>query len=147
MGPQTVSRWGEPIIGVLDTAMLARELEVELSRSRRYEYPFALLRLKLIDCAGQAPPEALLQRLCGAVRLVVRWSDSVARETDSQYLILLRETDAKGARTAADKLVSAVRKELAHDADHLRFQCRTAAWRKGDHLGALLARLDPETAE
>jgi len=147
MGAQTVSRWGEPILGVLDRAQLARELDVELSRSRRYEYPFALLRLKMSDATGQAPPEALSQRLCGAVRLFVRWSDSVARETDSQYLILLRETDAKGARTAADKLLSAIRRELAHEADQLCFQYRTAAWRKGDHRGALLARLDPGSSE
>ena len=143
MGTLVVAQWGEPVVGVLDVAMLGRELVIEFARSRRYENPFALLRLKMIDATGQPLPEALLQRPSGAVRLVVRWSDSVAWESDSQFLILLRETDARGARTAADKLVPAIRGELADDAEQICFQTHTAAWRKGDHLGALLARLDP----
>jgi len=121
--------------------VLGRELEIELARSRRYENPFALLRLTVTDDQGQVPGAELLHRLGGSLRLAVRWSDSIGREADNQYLILLRETQSRGASIAADKLQVAIREDLAVSAESLCFRVQTAAWRKGDHLGALLERL------
>ncbi len=142
MSVQVAAGSGERVMGILDSSVLARELEVEFARSRRYENAFALLRITVTDPDGLTPSDALLHLLSGAVRLVVRWSDSVAREADSQYLVLLRETDAKGARITADKLLAAIHTELAEDASRLCFRFYTAAWRKGDHLGALFERLE-----
>ena len=140
------AQWDERVTGILDSSVLSHELEVELARSRRYEHPFALLRIKVAGVDGRLPAEALLHRLSGALRLVVRWSDSVAREAVDQYLLLLRETGVGGARTAAQNLLVALAAELPDAAQTLSFQVHTAAWRKGDHLGALLARLDTESA-
>ena len=141
MDVQTLAGTCDTVAGILKPKALLRELDIEFARSRRYENSFALLRVKITISDHTQTDSALLQRLSGAVRLVVRWSDSVAKESACQYLILLRETNASGARTAADKLVAVIHTELPEDTQKLNFEFNFAAWRKGDHLQALLARL------
>ncbi len=142
MDVQTLAENCDSVVGILKPKALDRELDIEFARSRRYENPFALLRIKVTTSNQKQIDSGLLQRLSGAVRLVVRWSDSVAQESACQYLVLLRETNASGARTAADKLVAAIRAELPEEGQQLNFEVNVAAWRKGDHVEALFARLE-----
>jgi len=132
-GPGTPGVDGIP--GILDEPTLAHVLEVEFARARRYEHPFSLLRVSVAGGDGRA-----LRRVAGALRLHTRWADSVGTLAPDALLVVLRDTPPEAARAAVDKIRAAVTGEVgAEDAGVLVME--SAAWRKGDDLERLLARL------
>lgn len=125
------------IPGILDQYTLEQLLEVEFARARRYDYPFALLRVTKADGDG-----AVLRRAAGALRLHTRWADSVGAFGDGALLVLLRDTHGDGARSAVAKIRASLEEELGPAAAAgLTFE--SASWRKGDDRERMLARLRP----
>lgn len=124
----------ESIPGVLDEATLQQLLDVELARARRYEHPFALLRVHVLDCN-------VLRDVAGALRLHTRWADSIGVLDEANLLVILRDTPHEGARTVAAKILHSLTTELPVDVMH-KVQLQSAAWRKGDDRARLLGRLD-----
>ena len=125
----------ESIHGIIEWETLEHLLDVELARARRYEHPFALLRLRVSDAARGAR----LRAAAGALRLHTRWADSVGVTTDGALLVILRDTPADGARAAVDKIAESLREELGEAAR--AFELSFTTWRKGDDRARLLARL------
>ena len=124
----------ENIPGILDEPTLQQLLDVELARARRYEHPFALLRVRVLD-------STMLRDVAGALRLHTRWADSIGVIDEVNLLIILRDTPNEGARTVAAKILHSLTAELACDVMH-QVQLQSAAWRKGDDRARLLHRLD-----
>ena len=124
------------IPGILDAATLAHLLQVEMARARRYEHPFTLLRLTVSD----GVPDQDARRVAGALRLHTRWADSVGAEEDGSLLVILRDTPEAGARAAVAKIRQSLGHELEAPAGG-QFRLASAAWRKGDDLARLMARL------
>ena len=123
------------IPGIIEPETLAHLLDVELARARRYEHPFALLRL----AAGGGLDAARLRSAAGALRLHTRWADSVGLGEDGALLVILRDTPAEGARAAVSKIRTSLEEELGESAAEL--ELGMAIWRKGDDRERLLARL------
>ncbi len=119
--------------GIIDADTLAHLLDVELARARRYEHPFAVLRL---TAPGGA---AALRAAAGALRLHTRWADSVAA-WGGGLLVILRDTPVDGARAAVVKLRASLAEELGEDAAQA-LVLAYSVWRKGDDRNRLLARL------
>jgi diguanylate cyclase (GGDEF)-like protein/PAS domain S-box-containing protein len=89
-------------------------LREEVARVRRAEAPAALLLLDLDgfkyvnDVLGHSTGDALLRRIGGALRSVVRDIDSLARLGGDEFAALLPATGLDGAIAVAHKLVVAV---------------------------------------
>jgi len=124
----------ESIPGILDESTLQQLLDVELARARRYEHPFALLRVRVLN-------SGVLRDVAGALRLHTRWADSIGVLNDCNLLVILRDTPTEGARTVAEKILDSLTTELPVDVMH-EVQLQSAAWRKGDDRSRLLSRLD-----
>lgn len=124
----------ENIPGILDESTLQQLLDVELARARRYEHPFALLRVRILD-------SGVLRDVAGALRLHTRWADSIGVLDDSNLLVILRDTPSEGARTVSAKILDSLTTELPVGVMH-EVQLQSAAWRKGDDRSRLLSRLD-----
>lgn len=125
----------ERIPGIIEQETLEHLLDVELARARRYEHPFALLRVALGD---ELLPDRL-RAAAGALRLHTRWADSVGLAHDGALLVILRDTPAEGARAAVAKIRTSLDEELGDLARELLLT--SATWRKGDDRDRLLARL------
>ena len=125
--------------GVLTGEALRHILDVELARSRRYESPFVLLRVVLGAGSVAQPHASVTPRLAGAVRSATRWADTVGADEDGSLLIILRETDARGAEAVVSKIEQRMQ-DLLEAGMLAGVRIETAAWRKGDDLDSLKAR-------
>ena len=89
-------------------------LEYEVSRARRYARPltalivcvddFGMLRQEL----GKEGADALILHTADVLREALRGADRLYRIDVEEFVILLPETDAVGARAAGDRLVKAI---------------------------------------
>jgi hypothetical protein len=119
--------------GVLDEHTMSHLLDVELARARRYEYPFALVR---VSVGGDV---AAARRLSGVLRFHTRWADSVGSFGDA-LLVILRDTAPDGARFALEKIGASLSTEAAATGGGA-LRLASVSWRKGDDRASLLARL------
>jgi GGDEF domain-containing protein len=90
-------------------------LDDEIKRSERSGTPLSLLLVELDDAdriAAAEPPleaSATFGRFAQAVRSVVRRGDILACESETRAWIIARDTGRAGARSLAERAVSAVR--------------------------------------
>lgn len=93
-------------------------LEKELHRAQRYDNSFAVLALELdpysarpdLKHLGQDDMNLLISEAARVVRKYVRDSDSPGRTGERSLLVLLPETDAKGALVLGERIRRAVDK-------------------------------------
>lgn len=89
----------------------------EIERASRFDRPLALLMLDLDhfknvnDSFGHQRGDAVLIELAGRIRAEARDVDTVARYGGEEIVVVLPETDETGARQAAERLCSAVRRK------------------------------------
>ncbi|SFD88517.1 diguanylate cyclase (GGDEF) domain-containing protein [Thiohalospira halophila DSM 15071] len=90
---------------------LARE---ELGRARRYHHPLSLLMIdvdhfkRVNDRHGHAMGDAVLEAVARNCRQALRETDHLGRAGGEEFIAVLPETAAEGARTLARRLVEAV---------------------------------------
>jgi diguanylate cyclase (GGDEF)-like protein len=83
---------------------------LEIKRCRRYEHPFSIIYIdvddfKIInDHFGHRAGDRALVVLANALRKSFRETDLIARLGGDEFSVILVETDAKGARTALDRV-------------------------------------------
>jgi diguanylate cyclase (GGDEF)-like protein len=88
----------------------------EIERASRFGRPLALLMLDLDhfkavnDSFGHQRGDAVLVELAGRIRAEARDVDTVARYGGEEIVVVLPETDEAGARQAAERFCSAVRR-------------------------------------
>jgi diguanylate cyclase (GGDEF)-like protein len=91
-------------------------IERELSRSRRYTRPLALVMIdidhfkKINDGYGHLAGDAVLKDVAGVIRSRTRREDVLARYGGEEFALLLPEIDVKGATHLAEKLRKLVEK-------------------------------------
>ncbi|HUR51714.1 MAG TPA: diguanylate cyclase [Mycobacteriales bacterium] len=93
----------------------------EIERASRFGRPLALLMLDLDhfkevnDSYGHQRGDAVLVELAGRIRAEARDVDTVARYGGEEIVVVLPETDEAGARQAAERFCSAVRRKAFGD--------------------------------
>lgn len=93
------------------------QLEVEIDRSSRYGHPLALLLLdidnfkKYNDTFGHIKGDKVLIRIGQIIRSCLRTMDSAFRYGGEEFTVILPETSAEEAKTAAQRIRSAVESE------------------------------------
>lgn len=134
-------RGTDPLSGVMDKEAIMRLLDSEISRTRRYSNTLSILVLK-VDSKAEDDDHDIIMAAAG--RLLsdgLRWVDAVGRIGDSEFLLVLPETDAEGARVLAKKLKARFR-EPNEDLPPLKAKLATASWRKGDDSKFMLDRAE-----
>jgi diguanylate cyclase (GGDEF)-like protein len=102
----------DPITGAGTYAQLKASLDGELARSRRYGRPVAALLLVIEGYQdlryqlGRERCDALLAGMCQRLRESLRGADRLFRLDADEFVMLLPETDLRGARTTAERLVA-----------------------------------------
>ncbi len=105
----------DPVTGAGTYAQLKASLDGELARSRRYGRPSSALMLVLEDyqglryTLGRDGSTALVAQFAAAIRDALRGADRLFRLDADEFIILLPETDLKGAQITARRLYEVVR--------------------------------------
>lgn len=132
-------RGTDPLSGVMDKAAIMRVLDSEISRTRRYANELSILLIQVSkDLADMDADTAVIS----AGRVLsdgMRWVDAAGRVSDTEFLLVLPETDAEGARVLADKLRT---RFSTGDSEHPALEAKVAfaSWRKGDDAMFMIDR-------
>lgn len=143
--------WYDTLTGLPNRNLLIDRLEQMLARSRRTGQKLALFYLDLDgfkainDSMGHAAGDLLLKQFAERLRRAVRGTDTVARLSGDEFVILLE--DLRGPEDAdaiAGTIVSATREEFTIESKALRVTtCIGIAFASGETSGAdLLRRAD-----
>ena len=105
----------DPLTGLFNTRWLREAGDRELHQSARQKKSLAVLVLDLDhfktvnDSSGHAAGDQMLQEVARILRSSVRRGDAAVRFGGEEFLLLLRDTEAKGAVHVADAVRSALR--------------------------------------
>ena len=104
------------LTGLHNLRNLTAVLDLEMARNRRIRQPLSLLMIDLDDFKpfndeyGHPAGDALLKEIAAVFQQSVRQTDHMGRCGGEEFLAVLPDTDAAGAREAAEKIRSAVAK-------------------------------------
>lgn len=107
----------DELTGLANRRRFNRRLAAEVESARRRGRPLSLALIDIDDFKpindsfGHATGDEALRRLARAIRSCSRDIDEAARIGGEEFVILLPETDAAGARRAAERLCRRVAKE------------------------------------
>jgi len=127
--------------GLLNRHAIFHAVDAQLSRSRRYGNPLAVVLLRL------TPPRAVresgldLRRLSDEFNSRLRWADQIGRLDASGFLLVLPETTAAEAASLAARLTGERVGGIVREAG-LQLDCLITDWQRGDDARKLLQRLD-----
>jgi diguanylate cyclase (GGDEF)-like protein/PAS domain S-box-containing protein len=108
----------DALTSVHNRRSLIAQLELELSRSRRYNRPLSVLLLdidhfkSINDVHGHATGDEVLRELTRRVVHKLRKMDLVGRYGGDEFVVILPDTDRAGACDLAERLRSSVGEEL-----------------------------------
>jgi diguanylate cyclase (GGDEF)-like protein len=139
----------DPLTNLYNRRHLFTCLEAELARVRRGR-PLSLVMIdldgfkKVNDTQGHLRGDALLKDIAAALAAGTREVDLAARYGGDEFIVVLTDTDAVGARAVAERLADSVRSAaLRFDAQHrVTASLGVAAAEPTDTVAALLRRAD-----
>jgi len=141
----------DPLTGLLNRRGFIDEAEVEIQRVFRGGKPFSVVLAdidhfkKFNDEHGHACGDYVLTRVAAILEERIRDVDRIARWGGEEFILLLPETDAEGATTAAQKLCEAVGDNVFdYQGRRLRLTLTlgVSSYRKGHTLDACIAGAD-----
>jgi diguanylate cyclase (GGDEF)-like protein len=104
----------ESLTGLLRREAILEQLDLELQRALRYRRPLTIGLADLDhfknvnDDHGHLVGDSLLKRIARAIQLSLRTTDAVGRYGGEEFLLVLPETDLRGAQAVAEKVRTAV---------------------------------------
>lgn len=126
----------DPVTGLLNRRGLMVALEPQVSRSRRYNSPLALV---VMDVYGAQAEAGFLVRVSQILKDQLRWADVIGCSEDHEFILVLPETRRDDALSLTEKLNERMAHEFAST------QSAWAAygvveWQKTDNSTTLLRR-------
>lgn len=137
----------DEVTSTLNRAGITQTLESEVSRSRRYHNPLAVVRLRL-DIGGgalESPDiDTLMSTVARVLREKTRWVDRIGRWSEKEFLLVLPETNAAAATSLAEKIERSIVEQQAsgpaHELSAITPRFGMAEWQRGDNALNLLDR-------
>lgn len=136
--------------GLPNRNSLLASLEPLISRSRRYNNPLTVIRMKIDNAAGYDQlfgAGSQKQALIAVARLLkdqLRWADIVGRFEEDEFLLILPETPESAGLTLSEKLAARIAELDLVSPKGSKFRpqphCGIASWNKGDDAKKLLQR-------
>jgi diguanylate cyclase (GGDEF)-like protein len=105
----------DELTGLRNRRFFDGRLQYELDRVARYDHPLALALIdidhfKVVnDTLGHPAGDRVLQQLSAAAQRLVRRVDLLARVGGEEFALLMPDTDERGARTVAQRLLGRIR--------------------------------------
>ena len=142
----------DAVTGMLNHYSMFQTLNVEVSRSRRYNNPLSVVLMNVGYLSGSdsvaedaLAGESMTQEKVEQMRLMIsqllkdqmRWADIVGHLKGFDFVLLLPETVYESAEILVKKLNSSL-KNVAQDVKHISYGL--SQWQKGDDVEMFLQR-------
>ena len=105
-----VSKITDPLTGLHHKGYMAIKLDEEFKKARRYNYPLSLIFVDIdnyddvVRSAGKPIAQEMLLEVAGVFLCESRDVDAAGRVDDARFMLLLPNTDLKGARIMAARV-------------------------------------------
>jgi len=139
----------DSLTGLLNAKALHNAMDRQVSRSRRYGNPLAIMMITINDFnsnTGKVTQEQVLKGISFFLRDQLRWVDLVGRTADQQFTLVLPETRAADAERLALKIDEKVQNMHILDDEEsiakVNIAVSLSEWRKGDDARNILKRLE-----
>lgn len=139
----------DQVTGTFDRAGITQMLEAEVSRSRRYHNPLAVvwLRLEIRTTAFEHHDiDRVMSAAARVLREQTRWVDRIGRWSEQEFLLVLPESDASAAGRLAEKIERYIAHrqtaDEAEDLSSLTVCFGFAEWQRGDDVSNLIDRAE-----
>ena len=146
----------DALTGTSNRRDLVERLPAEVERARRYKHTLSVVMCdidhfkKINDTHGHPAGDAVLRAFGGMLKATLRnGGDWVARYGGEEFVIVLPETDLRGAETVAEKLrLAAAALTVAHGGANISLTSSFGVsslgseWPEGSVADALLAQAD-----
>ncbi|MFL5943397.1 MAG: diguanylate cyclase [Gaiellaceae bacterium] len=137
----------DSLTGLANRRALEEILAAEISRAQRFRHELAVVLLDLDrfkeinDSFGHAAGDVMLRAVSVLLTSLARQGDTVARWGGEEFVVVLPETDAPGARRFAERLRRTIE---AHPVGEMRTSasCGVATMLPDDSVEALLGAAD-----
>lgn len=134
----------DDLTGLPNRRAISQVLELQISRSRRYQNPLSLVMVKVSGENGPFGPDHADTVMLGVAHYLrdrLRWVDQIGRWDDNTFVLVLPETEKGDAVALIDKLQNEqsclrIAPPLSHLNPELAFGL--AHWSKGDDMRTLL---------
>ncbi|MEE9411776.1 MAG: PAS domain-containing protein [Methylococcales bacterium] len=126
----------DAITGLFNSQIILENLASQVTRSRRYGNPLALLRLSVIGCESDIAKR--MKAIAEQLKDRLRWADCLGTLDDNTILVILPETCLEEARELAAKLVN----DRAIVSDGCNVEFGYTAWQKGDDPAKMLKNIE-----
>ncbi|MES9960915.1 MAG: diguanylate cyclase [Sedimenticola sp.] len=135
----------DELTGLANPRALSRALNAQVTRSRRYGNPLSLIIAELSDdnAPGEQLPDGIILAVSRHLRYRLRWADTIARWSDSQFVIILPETGQEECRKLIEKIERGFSEIPLPEEEverNLQLQFGNAQWQKGDDAKKLLRK-------
>ena len=144
----------DPLTGLYNRTFLAGYLPKEIEKAKRKGSPLSLMVIDLDDLKpvndtlGHEAGDELLRRGARVLEKVLRKSDIAVRYGGDEFLVVLPETDLRGARTVRDRLHREIQQHnaLHKDKPPLLMSIGVATWdpQSGKTLQQVFAEADAD---
>ncbi len=126
----------DAITGLYNSRIILQNLESQVTRSRRYGNPLALLRLSVSACDSDITTR--MKAIAEQLKDRLRWADCLGALDGNTILIILPETCLEEAKELAAKLVN----DRAIVSDGCSIHFGFTAWQKGDDPDKMLKNIE-----
>ncbi len=133
----------DPATGLKNRRAILKELDRQISRSRRYENPLAVIRLTVETNGTPEHQRELMRSISQTLKDKLRWADEVGMLDQCTFLVVLPETLLDDAKELAVKLLGDRAAFRFKDGEG-KVRYGVAAWYKGDDLCKLLRRVQQD---
>ena len=134
--------------GAESRAVFVRRVRGEVSRTSRYGHDLSLLALSVDppSAAEEVTPGPVLGKNLGTIGVIVRnstrVSDAFGHVAENRLVILLAETEVKGAQRVAEKLRRNVEVYPFGHSNPVTVSIGVAEYRSGDEADTLISRVE-----
>ncbi len=128
------------VTGLFNRNAILQSLDMQVSRSRRYNNPLSLLRLSLESSAIGDELTDIVKGISQVLKDQLRWADQIGMLDPTTFLIILPETNLSNAKELATKLAND-RTALGENTSVWHIKVGAAMWQQGDDPQKLLNRL------
>lgn len=107
----------DPLTGLFNHRYFQEQLNLEIMRSSRYEYPLSLIMFDIDffktynDRYGHLAGDRILKQIAGLIKEYIRSVDIVCRYGGDEFMVILPNTKIDGAMLVSEKIRRAIEKK------------------------------------
>jgi diguanylate cyclase (GGDEF)-like protein len=138
----------DPLTNIYNRRKFSKLLDQEIQRVERYDRSLSIVMLdidhfkRVNDTYGHDTGDYVLRRITELIKENIRITDILARYGGEEFVVILPETDAKGASRQIERMRKAIEKTSFDEVGNLTISAGITSYTGGDGRKSMIARAD-----